>query len=484
MGELRSASVTLAEILAYIKQTRQTGRLQIRVASADSAAVPAALTFETGHLVDARRGPESGDDLVYRLVAEHEASFRFDHLPADQLPTDRSISHVQELLLLAALGLLTEEDQQPADAAPAVDAPPVEAPAAVPDPDPEPAPERTPVLVAAAIDAPAPPEPAAVPPAVAPLPADPPPAPPPRVAPPAAVPAEPPAPPLPRPARPFRRHNSVPLPPGSTVQTVDVPTGGFDGFLGTLERRGLSGYVVWRDENAEGLLVLYEGRVIEAFWAEGTSPRVYASDHALRRLAAAAGTFGRREIEIHKLDAPFVHSYSSIAYGAHHTAHLSLEHVDLPALVKQLGAAAHTGCVKVVAGDEAVYLFLHEGRLLGEFAALPDRLEPARGRSLRLVSAPGSLVDVYTAPPPAELLGLTAGAWPPARVAAELNQAAREVLGTRAGPVISALAAAGTDPQALHAACARAKHITRVFIGPDQHAELSRRLDGLLAHLQ
>jgi hypothetical protein len=55
MGELRSASVTLAEIIAYIKQTRQTGRLTVRIQGpAGTAEGPAALIFETGHVVFAR----------------------------------------------------------------------------------------------------------------------------------------------------------------------------------------------------------------------------------------------------------------------------------------------------------------------------------------------------------------------------------------------------------------------------------------------
>jgi hypothetical protein len=50
--------------------------------------------------------------------------------------------------------------------------------------------------------------------------------------------------------------------------------------------------------------------------------------------------------------------------------------------------------------------------------------------------------------------------------------------------VLTLITNAGTDPAALQAACARAKQVTRVFIGPDKHAELSRRMDRLLAHLQ
>ena len=165
MGELRSASVTLAEIIAYIKQTRQTGRLTVRIQGpAGTAEGPAALIFETGHLVDARNAAESGDDLVYRLLGRREATYAFDRLAADQLPPTRAITRVQELLMLAAIGILSEEDAETSGDD-----------------------GRSQVIEAATQPTPPPPPP-------------PPPAP-------------PPAPPRRRP-RSFRRRNMIPLPPG------------------------------------------------------------------------------------------------------------------------------------------------------------------------------------------------------------------------------------------------------------------------------
>jgi hypothetical protein len=103
---------------------------------------------------------------------------------------------------------------------------------------------------------------------------------------------------------------------------------------------------------------------------------------------------------------------------------------------------------------------------------------------MTLASMPGCLVDVFTSPTPAELLALNAATWPVERVIEELRRTARDVLGNKAGQVLTLITNAGSDPGALHAACARAKQVTRVFIGPEKHAELSRRLDRLLAHLQ
>jgi hypothetical protein len=161
-----------------------------------------------------------------------------------------------------------------------------------------------------------------------------------------------------------------------------------------------------------------------------------------------------------------------------------MDHVQLPHLLVHLAQVEHTGCVKVVTGNQAAYVFLCGGRPLGEYRALPHSLESAPGRAMTLASMPGCLVDVYTSPTPAELLALNAATWPVQRVIEELRRTARDVLGNKAGQVLTLITNAGTDPAALQAACARAKQVTRVFIGPDKHAELSRRMDRLLAHLQ
>jgi hypothetical protein len=434
MGELRSASVTLAEIIAYIKQTRQTGRLTVRIQGpAGTAEGPAALIFETGHLVDARNAAESGDDLVYRLLGQREATYSFDRLTADQLPPARTITRVQELLMLAAIGILSEED------------------AGAPDDG------RTQAIEAATQPTPPPP------PTPAPLP-----------------------PPAPRRRRPrsFRRRNMIPLPPGEPAYTELAPPRDLVSLIDLLEHDLFSGYVTWFSEGAEGLLLLYQGQVIDAFWAEVQTAATYAERPAIRQFAAAVNSNGHNPIEVYELDPDFVWSYSSLAYGASKASLQGMDHVQLPHLLVHLAQVEHTGCVKVVTGNQAAYVFLCGGRPLGEYRALPHSLESAPGRAMTLASMPGCLVDVYTSPTPAELLALNAATWPVQRVIEELRRTARDVLGNKAGQVLTLITNAGTDPAALQAACARAKQVTRVFIGPDKHAELSRRMDRLLAHLQ
>jgi hypothetical protein len=437
MGELRGASVTLAEILAYIKQTRQTGRLLIRAGADDD---PARLFFEDGRLIDARQGAEAGDDLVYRLLGRRDASYTFDRQSAGSLPTERSISPMQEMLVLAAIGALPAPEPEP-------------------EPQPEPAPGAPPPAVApaAAVAEPAPA--AAATPVVA--------APQPR-----------------RAAHPFRRRNAIPLPPGAPAFADRRLPADFTRLLDLLERDQLSGYVTWFSDGAEGLLVLYYGQVIDAFWAEAQAPATFAEKLAVRRFAAAVDTASARHVEVYRLDPDFVWSYSSLAYGAYRSSDQGMDRVQFAPLIDRLERGGHTGCVKVVANSHAVYVFFCRGRALGEFRALPDALEAASpGAAQALCAQLGSLVDVYTAPTPAALLALNAAAWPARRVLEEICGATRDVLGPKAGQVVNLLSGAGDDPRGIRAAAARAKQATRVFIGPDKHAELSRRIDPLLDHL-
>jgi hypothetical protein len=469
MGELRSASVTLAEIIAYVKQTGQTGRLNVR-AGDDSQAPPASLVFDEGHLVDARQGDESGDDLVYRLLGNRAATYSFDRINAETLPKERSIARWQELLVLGAIGVLTEEDTTRDDE----DEDEGEGEDTAPGGPPAPRPNRA--TSVAGLEVPANGPPPAPKREAPPLPPPPPPVEHPRAAIPATIRTR---------QRPFKRRNMIALPPGDPLPIEGAGVGQLSDVLVQLERDQVSGYVTWFSDTAEGLLLLYRGQIIDAFWAEAHSPATFAEGHAVRRFAAATGApGGGTGVNVYRLDADFVWSYSSLAYGANRSSLQGMDHVRLPALLDRLAAAEHTGCVKVVAGNQAAYLFMAGGRQLGEYRALPETLEAAPGRSMTLVAQPGSLVDIYTAPSPAELLALNAAAWPVERVIEELRRAAHEVLGTKAGQVVTLINAAGTDPQALQTACEKAKKSTRVFIGPDKYAELSGRMDRLLAHLQ
>ena len=394
MGELRGASVTLAEILAYIKQTRRAGRLLIR---ADAGADPARLFFEDGRLIDARQGAEAGDDVVYRLLGRRDASYTFDRLPASALPTERSVSPMQEMLVLAAIGALAAPEPEP----PPVTTPaPVtaSAPAAAPVATIAPARRRGRHCAGRRADRH---DPCAAPPGA----------------------------PVPAP----QRH---PLPPGAPAFADRPLPADFSRLLNLLERDQLSGYVTWFSDGAEGLLLLYYGQVIDAFWAEAQAPATFAEKLAVRRFAAAVDTAGERHVEVYRLDPDFVWSYSSLAYGAYRSGDQGMDRVQFAPLIDRLERSGHTGCVKVVVNSHAVYVFFCRGRALGEFRALPMRWKarrPApRRRSARNSAAwwtstprpprprcsrstrrrgPRAACSKKSVGPPAKCLGLRPGRW-------------------------------------------------------------------------
>jgi hypothetical protein len=492
MGELRSGSVSLAEIIAYIKQTSQTGRLTIRNDSTPE--VPALLTFEAGHLVDARCDGEVGDDLVYRLLGVRGGAYTFEHTPGAIVP-ERSIARWQELLILAAIGVLSEDDAAPDEAdepeppaAPAQPAPP--APAAAPVPVMGPPPTAMPTPPAAM---PAPPAPAAPPP-TRPDPASPaggkatlilplPPLRPPTAAD-AGVGAAPPVARPPRRVPPFR--NPVPLPRTAPVPTgLDAPGTDFLALLERLEGERFSGYLAWDPPTAAGRLIFAGGRVVEAQWTE-VSGGVFDSEYAMGRFTNAALTDPQtaRNIMAYPLDPNFVWSYSALAGGLDRPQDRSRRGIPWSMLLERTATYRLTGTVQVTAEGATAFAFFCQGRLLGEYEPRDGVLSEAAGRPAVLCAIPNSQMDVFTARERADLPSLNHVAWPVERVAAALGQTALAVLGPRANQIVKLIDGARHDPQALRAACTRARQVTRIFIGAEEYEELGRRMDQLLAHLR
>ena len=411
MGELRSGSVSLAEILTYIQQNGQTGRLTIRQEQGPDP--PAVLAFQGGHLVDARSGDEVGDDLVYRLLGQRGAAYSFDH-DGSMLP-DRTIAAWQEKLILATIGILP--DSAPLPDLPAAAAPPVAAPAP---------PQAT-------------------------------------------------------------FHNAVPLPPGLPVVAVDIRAeGDFLTALERWERERWTGALDWAAGPLAGRLLLYQGRVIEAHWAEARARAVFSGEAAVVRFTNAllASPQARPALEIRALDPNFIWAYSALHGGLERPQDRHLTGVQWLILLERAGVRRLTGCVEVHAGEGLGYAFLCNGQVLGEYRPYGATLAEAPDWPAHLCGQVGSVVDVFTARDRADLPSLNHAAWPVERVAAALGQATLDVLGPRGQQVSRLLSGAGHDPNALRAACTRARQVTRIFIGAEEYEELSRRMDQLLAHLR
>jgi hypothetical protein len=486
MGELRSGSVSLAEIIAYIKQTSQTGRLTIRNESTPD--IPALLTFETGHLVDARCNGEAGDDLVYRLLGVRGGAYTFEHAPHGIPTGGRSIARWQELLILAAIGVLSEEDAAPA-------------PARQPDPPPVPPPATPPLATAPPARSPADtlvltptptisllPTPAVPPPSAVPIPGAP--AAPPGPAPSLPLAAPQAADPATEPRRAVRRllgfHNPVPLPRPAPVPTgLDAPDARFLTVLERLEGERFSGYLAWDTPAGRGRLIWFAGRVIEAQWAEAQSG-AFDREYAMGRFtnAALSDPQAARAILAYPLDPNLVWSYSALAGGLDRPQDRNRRGIPWPVLMERVATYRLTGTVQATAEGATAVAFFCQGRLLGEYEPHHDALVEAPGRVAVLCAIPTSQIDVYMARERADLESLYHVAWPVERVADALGQAALAVLGPRASQIVKLIDGARHDAHALRAACTRSRQVTRIFIGAEEYEELGRRMDQLLAHLR
>ena len=266
----------------------------------------------------------------------------------------------------------------------------------------------------------------------------------------------------------------IPLSPGPGQDDLAA-------VLDRLEQEHFSGHLDWAGDEAAGRLVLLQGLVIEAHWSEGTGAGAWDQEPAMQRfLTITPGG----QLTGYPLDPSFVWSYSAIMAGHDRPQDRNLSNVQWPVLLERAIARRLTGVVQVTAGNQQAYLFLFQGRTLGEYRPAPPWLEEAPGAGGALCGRPGSRVDVYTAREPGELETLNHVLWPVERVAAALGKEALAVLGPRGQQVVKLLNGAGGDPQALRAACARARQVTRIFIGAEEYEQLGRRWDALLARLR
>ena len=103
MSEPRANSFSIIEILQYVRKNSETGCLTFD----DNGKPIAELYFNKGHLIHAQNGKVVGDDVVYQLLGNRTARIRWDKT---RRASEETVSKTDEVLLLGALGILTEDD--------------------------------------------------------------------------------------------------------------------------------------------------------------------------------------------------------------------------------------------------------------------------------------------------------------------------------------------------------------------------------------
>ena len=103
MSEQKTNSFSIIEILQYVRKNAQSGRLLFD----EKGVTLAELYFNKGHLVHARNDKVTGDDVVYQLLSNRTAKINWQR---NIQPPEETVSKTDEVLLLGALGILTEDD--------------------------------------------------------------------------------------------------------------------------------------------------------------------------------------------------------------------------------------------------------------------------------------------------------------------------------------------------------------------------------------
>jgi Domain of unknown function (DUF4388) len=470
-------SPSIIELLQYVRRNKETGCLIFE----ENGARFAELYFKQGHLTHAQNNKVEGDDVVYQLLGKSNALIRWERGIAPQYET---VTKNDEVLLLGALGILTEDDaesiismvsheaeQQMAttfSASPSqTPLPPIksEVVTALPNPvrtefanpNPPRPPVEQPVFVPAntfiaPADTGTSPEISTTAPIVNPFES------------------------MPqlrtlvgdevlRPPR-FRKWKGLPLPFVNAFSLETYPNShNVRAVLELLWNEGFSGFmtVVANKGEVEGVSILFKGRPIYNQFAVGNS--VIKDQNALRRLMEFNIPPNEpNALLIYPLEADFVHSYSALLMGETLLDKFSSQGMKINKLLNTLENSRHNGVVRVTSEDEIGYIFLSGGQKLGSYYELSDILEDSILRVYQIVGKAGSLIDVLTSPNEANMFEVVVRPKSGAEVKQQMIEIAHEILGKRSSRVVSLIAQSEDDAASLKTYANQARRVTQMFI--------------------
>ena len=476
MSEQKPNSFSIIEILQYVRRNAQTGRLLFD----EKGVTLAELYFNKGHLVHARNDKVTGDDVVYQLLSNRTAKINWER---NVLPPEETVSKTDEVLLLGALGILTEDDaanvmdmvsqeaEQAMDTAFDETAQPIPAPARPQPTTSQPTPAAPPTVTTNT---------APVPPTSQPLPA---------------------------------AQSNRPEPVQATPSTEVATTPGLGSSAATLEGLGrlqallgdevlrpprfrgwtglplpfVSAYafdpsdrqvktsydLLWREKfsgvltcvfgQTESLTMLYKGRAVHSRFAEGRN--LYKDQNALRRMIELSVPPGQKNaVLIYPLEAEFIHSYAALIMGEAELTGLSSQSVKINKLLNTLEQAQRTGVVHVSNNDENGYIFLSQGHKLGSYYEVEDVLEESILRVYQIVGKNGSTIDVLTSPPEDKLFEYASRPKSAGEVKQQIIEIAQDVFGKRSGRVVQLISQSEDNTPALKTYCNQARRVAQMFI--------------------
>lgn len=498
MSEQRANSFSIIEVLQYVRKNSETGCLTFE----DNGRPIAELYFNKGHLTHAQNGKVTGDDVVYQLLGNRTARIRWDRT---RTPGEESVSKTDEMLLLGALGILTEEDasgmldlvshEAEAEMASAFEAAAPTSSAkptfdGVVTPTNGSSPVATPPTTVAP---PAQPLPTIA--QVQPVPSN------------FVVPNNTPeinlgssnveASTLPgsttrltalfgdevlRPPR-FKRWNDLPLPfPSAYAIEPESPARLVKSVFDLLWEEKFSGFLSVVFGNYEGLSMMYKGRSIHNRFGEGRN--LYRDQNALRRIIdLQVPTNEKHAVLVYPLAPEFVHSYTALLMGETLLNSFSSQGMKINKLLNTLEHSHHTGVVRISNDIENGFMFLSDGHKLGSYYEVENVLEESILRVYQIVSKAGSLIDVLTSPDEDKLFQSASRPRSAAEIKQQLIEISQEILGKRANRVVNLIAQAEDNAPSLKTYCNQARRVTQMFIDKGLADQLYERFMFLIQEL-
>lgn len=476
MSQQRANSFSIIELIKYVRKNAQTGRLLFL----ENDRLSAEIYFNKGHLRHAKNKTITGDDVVYQLLGNKTAEVRWERNAA---PPEDSISRMEEVLLLGALGILNGDDA--VDLRPPPDEDPgsrLEPPASARADQ-----ETRPEIPQPPTNHPGPTGPVSN----SVLPANP-------TTPLPAFPAEnlpssvsetvaganlnPAAPPgennragqtgldqlreklgdeVLRPPR-FHYWTGLPLPFVSAF-AFEPPDGLVKTAYDLLWKVNFSGFITCFVGQSEGFSLLYRGQIVHSRLANG--PDVFQDTQALRRLLSQQIPAGEKNtVLIYPLEPEFVHSYSALIIGEPELTGLSSQSVKINKLLNTLEQGNRTGVVHITSAEENGYIFLNTGRKLGSYYEIEEVLEESILRVYQIVGKTGSIIDVLTAPSEDKLFDYASRPRPIRELKLQIVELAAETFGKRSNRVVQLLIQSEENLPALKNYCNQARRVAQMFI--------------------
>lgn len=511
MSEQRANSFSIIEVLQYVRKNGETGCLTFE----DNGKPIAELYFNKGHLIHAQNGKVMGDDVVYQLLGNRTARIRWDRT---RNPAEESVSKTDEMLLLGALGILTEEDASgmldlvsreaeeemasafeaasaPAPTKSAFDSAPTPSHngtngAAMPSPNGngvmpittnntanqvqrppaniqnQPTPtnfavsNNTPEIN---LGSPTTTEGSTLPGSTSRLTAlfgD-------EVL---------------RPPR-FKRWNDLPLPfPSAYAIEPEDPDRYVKSVFDLLWEEKFSGFLSVVFGNNEGLSMMFKGRAIHTRFGEGKN--LYRDQNALRRIIdLQVPASEKNSVLVYPLAPEFVHSYTALLMGETLLNSFSSQGMKINKLLNTLEHSHHTGVVRISNDIENGFMFLSDGHKLGSYYEVENVLEESILRVYQIVSKAGSLIDVLTSPDEDKLFQAASRPRSAAEIKQQLIEIAQEILGKRANRVVNLIAQAEDNAPSLKTYCNQARRVTQMFIDKGLADQLYERFMFLIQEL-